>query len=875
MGAACSRCFSWAVRRSFRPFDTDDERQLKQIFIPVYPILGTLGFMPFFITGRGAVFDGISKVAQVWTVVLCIASFLLTIFSNISQRTIAGCALILVLFFPLALDWVSAANLDPRWWSSIILILDAALVANLPLWVHGFMIGTAICWLLLERVEVGVQFGLYDAGINWGHEYSVPVPCDCAEPPCRASVQWAIVSFVGFAFVFLMDYYLTRGFASQMRAQMNAVEASIEAASRIATLLSQYAVEDAQRLVQGEAGSGLPTGLAEAFTQLLHNLESYRPYLPESLLLQGQSESDTFSPSVAPGEGGEEVCICFTDIQSSTALWEAHPNGMFDGLQLHNRTIRKIATDHCGYEVKTIGDSFMFAFSSAAGAARFAVETQRALVQQEWSADLMRHELCRRQQAADGTVVWNGLRVRIGMHCGMARVEHNPVTGRCDYLGPPVNVAARVEAVLRHGGLCGVTDAIMAALGEDGRASLSAEVIPMGEMVLKGVKDPVAVHVLIPSELAARRALVDPNSTVTAVSVPTAEPTATGAPRRGSRRQRGSTPFLAAVMPGAPATQRSPARSPSKSVEYGHHAGFLAEDPRRSVSRASRSGSSEARGSINSAVSSSFGLAGPNRMTLQLHHSVATCANVRYALRSTLTPDRIARLVGPVEQSADITQGVIATVLSASVVVTWNTASTCSNHVGQCLRFITVLRQKQARQHCPYHIGTTSGAMLSGNVAAERRRFATVAGGCLELAAALAEEACLCNDEALAAGAIALHCADAKCAHRAQVWYIGGVRDRLVVWAVHRCDEGDPHDSKWGGMLSTDSGDATVVPAEDPADVLAAFMRAAEDGEPGIAELRALCDEAPSNTSLRLTLERAERGDVRTRTVPAGCSPGD
>ena len=51
---------------------------------------------------------------------------------------------------------------------------------------------------------------------------------------------------------------------------------------------------------------------------------------------------------------------------------------------------------------------------------------------------------------------WNGLRVRVGIHCGYGEIRYDPVTKRYDYYGTVVNTAARIESVC-HGGQIGIS----------------------------------------------------------------------------------------------------------------------------------------------------------------------------------------------------------------------------------------------------------------------------------------------------------------------------------------------------------------------------------------------------------------------------------
>ena len=52
--------------------------------------------------------------------------------------------------------------------------------------------------------------------------------------------------------------------------------------------------------------------------------------------------------------------------------------------------------------------------------------------------------------------VWNGLRVRIGMHYGYGDIKLDPTTKGYDYYGTVVNTAARIESVC-HGGQIGIS----------------------------------------------------------------------------------------------------------------------------------------------------------------------------------------------------------------------------------------------------------------------------------------------------------------------------------------------------------------------------------------------------------------------------------
>ena len=122
------------------------------------------------------------------------------------------------------------------------------------------------------------------------------------------------------------------------------------------------------------------------------------------------------------------VTLLFTDIEGSTALNEkVGDRRWIELLRAHNAIVREQVSTHGGFEVKSSGDGFMLAFSSARRALACAIGIQRALAAHE-------------EQNPGESV-----RVRIGLHTGEAIVEEG------DFYGRHVNLAARVGAAAQGG----------------------------------------------------------------------------------------------------------------------------------------------------------------------------------------------------------------------------------------------------------------------------------------------------------------------------------------------------------------------------------------------------------------------------------------
>eukprot|EP01062_Namystynia_karyoxenos_P076306 TRINITY_DN7469_c0_g2_i1.p1 TRINITY_DN7469_c0_g2~~TRINITY_DN7469_c0_g2_i1.p1 ORF type:complete len:900 (+),score=139.65 TRINITY_DN7469_c0_g2_i1:88-2787(+) len=794
-------------------------------------------------------------------------------------------------------DWFTSGILDM--WTLVVLVMDGLLAFGAPSGAARVMLGLTVAYLVFRSMQEGFDYGFWVWDRVQGSERYSMYRCPQKERTLAVSgLMFRLAAFT-------LDYYITRGFASTMRSQLGIIKSSVRVAERVASLLAHYATDEALRVVEKE-GSVLPPPLLASFSQLLANLDSYRVYLPDSILHPdarcGDHDAEGLMRGVAPpGEAGE-CAVCFTDIQSSTALWELYPQGMYEGLQLHNQVMRSLAAQLEGYEVKTIGDAFMLTFDSPLDACRFGLEAQLRLLRQEWPADLCQSDLCSKYGSTpSGGPLWHGLRVRVGVHYGPVRREVNPVTGRADYFGPTVNTAARVESALQRGGLLGVTDAVLSAVAADGWQQLGNPVVSdFGVRELRGVHDPVQIHLVLPRDLAARADSSTPGARASLTRLAELRCDSPGArawPDLGdigvttsvvheisSAAPSCSQPDGTMVVPDlqrrmSPMELSNPGRFPRDS-------GYTS-DPSE-MQWASCRESVHSIGSVASARQPRASAAPTKNLALVLRRSVATCAVVRAALQGApLVARRLPLLVAAIESAADSSQGVLTEVLSAGSVVTWNAAVPCAIHTASCVMLLkAVVREVSARLPC--HVGVATGGVLSGNLAAGRRRFATVVGGCIELATALSGEAELCGDAALLTGQVADICARRMNASRAQLWCPPSGTP-ILVWevaaaAVQRA--ADSEDDRWDVVLAevpqqelaqVAVGEDMIADWPDPDANL--FRRAAEasNAEGGARQVlaehfRSTADEAQLQRCLPM-LRRAERGALCKRNIPPVWEP--
>jgi class 3 adenylate cyclase len=140
----------------------------------------------------------------------------------------------------------------------------------------------------------------------------------------------------------------------------------------------------------------------------------------ERIAVDVEHDRPDLSSATAPNG---TATILFTDIEGSTELTERLGDREWMALLAeHNEIVRAEAAKHSGFEVKSQGDGFMFAFASARDALRCAIGIQQALADRDSGPEL---------------------RVRIGLHTG------EPVREADDFYGKAVILAARIASEAR------------------------------------------------------------------------------------------------------------------------------------------------------------------------------------------------------------------------------------------------------------------------------------------------------------------------------------------------------------------------------------------------------------------------------------------
>ena len=130
------------------------------------------------------------------------------------------------------------------------------------------------------------------------------------------------------------------------------------------------------------------------------------------------------------------------------------------------RNRRSLIGEHRGQVLKFIGDAVLSTYESASDAVHCAVAIQRALAARNAREPEERRIL-----------------IRIGIHVGDIVLKDN------DVFGDGVNIAARVEPLAPHGGIC-----ITQSVYEMVRANQDIATVSLGAKELKNIKDPVNIY---------------------------------------------------------------------------------------------------------------------------------------------------------------------------------------------------------------------------------------------------------------------------------------------------------------------------------------------------------------------------------------------
>lgn len=174
------------------------------------------------------------------------------------------------------------------------------------------------------------------------------------------------------------------------------------------------------------------------------------------------------------------AAIVFTDVVGFSRISSQNEAEALKLVQRDHRLMAEIITRHQGLILNTMGDGLLIRFDSAVEAIRASIEMQQAL-----------HDLSKTLQPREV------LKHRIGCHLGDVMVDGTNV------MGDGVNVAARLQAAAKPGGIC-----LSKTIHDVAKNKVRFNATYLGPRALKNIPERVSVYEIPPPEEAeARRAM--------------------------------------------------------------------------------------------------------------------------------------------------------------------------------------------------------------------------------------------------------------------------------------------------------------------------------------------------------------------------------
>ncbi|KAJ0396384.1 hypothetical protein P43SY_004141 [Pythium insidiosum] len=241
-------------------------------------------------------------------------------------------------------------------------------------------------------------------------------------------------------------------------------------------------------------------------------LETCRPCIPEDMeaqLLHRRFHSETVvQPVEAPLDAPVFV---FTDIEASSALWALDEDGaMAKATDIHDDILRTSLLQHRGYEITTCGDSFQLVFLTIKDAVSYCMDVQLQLLTARWPKELHDVLPATKRQRYGHRLVFNGLRVRMGIHDAHARdgalvCMRHAMTGKMTYTGVAESVASEVGNV-GLGGQIVITGRIADWLEAHAKeVDVDFGVNWLGMLHLPQLESQVELYEVLPTALSGRR----------------------------------------------------------------------------------------------------------------------------------------------------------------------------------------------------------------------------------------------------------------------------------------------------------------------------------------------------------------------------------
>mmetsp|Transcript_16783 Transcript_16783/g.53106 ORF Transcript_16783/g.53106 Transcript_16783/m.53106 type:complete len:1478 (+) Transcript_16783:56-4489(+) len=216
---------------------------------------------------------------------------------------------------------------------------------------------------------------------------------------------------------------------------------------------------------------------------------------------------ERLTPSFFQAPPKQRVAIVFVSLHRAQEMNEACPEAFDEMLATYVYTLRSSMGQYGAYEVEG-GMDFLVAFSDPSQALLWMCWVHETLLRVPWPQEILEHDAAAPIIDGEGEAIYSGPRVRMGGALGRAyRTVPSSRTGMAEYMGPIMNLAARVSQIAQVGQTLVSEDLWKAGSGGGELAGVVASevtAVDLGKHQLKGIVRPVQVFQVHTRALAKR-----------------------------------------------------------------------------------------------------------------------------------------------------------------------------------------------------------------------------------------------------------------------------------------------------------------------------------------------------------------------------------
>eukprot|EP00755_Sulcionema_specki_P002687 Sspe_Gene.119043::Locus_113945_Transcript_1_1_Confidence_1.000_Length_865::g.119043::m.119043 len=251
----------------YREDEPADERFRKNLLVPIV-IVTLLSMVPHF---QSRSRPGMSQAIFVAVSCACILLYIART-KTCTLRFTEAVIVFEAVNFVFVADFMSHGLFDT--WSLGVVMMDFLLLCSCRSRVVNTLRNAIVLWIIYRTADQAYRFEFVD---------SLPrLNFDRPDEKCKLGTSLGFNLLRMRLFVFIADFIMTRFFAHSMKQEQARISSTVQVAERVADALVRFDLDLANEELRKRTVD-MGEKLHDALAQLLVNLRTYRPYLPEAL----------------------------------------------------------------------------------------------------------------------------------------------------------------------------------------------------------------------------------------------------------------------------------------------------------------------------------------------------------------------------------------------------------------------------------------------------------------------------------------------------------------------------------------------------------------------------------------------------------------